>query len=140
MQSDNKTMLRPNEETIYDIKGFKRHKSLPSIIYLKEFIFISINHHEKTHLTFFEQNFKNKKERTHKLSCFWRSEKFVFNSNNFLSFIYFYFVCRVETLVEKFLFVVVVVFSFLLCLTEVWESFCGLKIFFFSLLFIHSSK
>lgn len=46
MQSDNKTMLCSNEETIYDIKGFKRHKSLPSIIYLKEFIFISINHHK----------------------------------------------------------------------------------------------
>lgn len=46
MQSDNKTMLCPNEETIYDIKGFKRHKSLSSIIYLKDFVFISINHHE----------------------------------------------------------------------------------------------
>ena len=45
MQSDNKTMLRSNKETIYDIKGFKRRKSFPSI-YLKEFVFISINHHK----------------------------------------------------------------------------------------------
>lgn len=46
MQSDNKTMLRPNEETIYDIKGFKRHKSSSSINYLKElilFLLIIIN-------------------------------------------------------------------------------------------------
>lgn len=101
MQNDNKTMLRPNEETIYDIKGFKKHKSSSSIIYLKEFIFLFLliiinetNTKKTTHQSFFKN----------KLTSFgvFGGQKSLFLIPIIFFLYYFYFVYRVETLVEKF--------------------------------------